>query len=151
MQDPVPQFWRIRTAKVESVSEHLGLVLATRVVEIQTVSLQLLQVNNRPIPVRQPHDLSPSDILFPMSDFLRSIILLVAGWVNRQQQAQIEYLLEKNRVLREHIPARRIRFTDDQRRRLAVKARALGRGALKQIAGIVTPETLLRKYSVNPI
>jgi hypothetical protein len=27
-------------------------------------------------------------------------VLLVSGWVNRQQQAVIDYLLEENRVLR---------------------------------------------------
>ena len=39
-----------------------------------------------------------------------------------------------------------MRFTDDQRRRLAAKARALGRDGLKQIADLVTPDTLLRWY-----
>ena len=76
-----------------------------------------------------------------MSDFMRFIILLVAGWVNRQQLAQIEYLIEESAVLREHLPGRRIMFTDSQRRRLALKAQALGRRSLKQIAGIVTPDT----------
>ena len=65
-----------------------------------------------------------------MSDFMRFIILLVAGWVNRQQQAQIEYLKEENTVLREHIPSRRIRFTQAQRRRLAIKTRRRQRGTL---------------------
>jgi len=78
-----------------------------------------------------------------MSDFMRFIILLVAGWVNRQQQAQIEYLKEENTVLQEHIPSRRIQFTQAQRRRLAIKAGAVGRRGLNQIAGIVTPETVM--------
>src|SRR5436190_2910816 len=38
---------------------------------------------------------------------------------------------------------RRMRFTDDQRRRLAVRAKKLGRKVLAQVATIVTPETLL--------
>ncbi len=38
-----------------------------------------------------------------------------AGWVNRSQQDAIEYLKEENRVLREQLGARRLRFTDDQR------------------------------------
>jgi putative transposase len=37
-----------------------------------------------------------------------------------------------------------LRLTDDQRRRLAAKARGLGRKVLAQVATIVTPETLLR-------
>jgi hypothetical protein len=35
------------------------------------------------------------------------------------------HLREENRVLREQIGGRRLRFTDDQRRRLAVKAELL--------------------------
>ena len=52
--------------------------------------------------------------------------LLFSGWVNRQQQAVIEYLLEENRVLRAVHGRRRLRLTDDQRRRLAVKGKVLG-------------------------
>jgi len=52
-------------------------------------------------------------------------------------------LTEENRVLREQIGDRRLCFTDDQRRRLAVRAKELSRSALMQLATIVTPETLL--------
>jgi len=55
----------------------------------------------------------------------------------------IEYLREENRVLREQLGDRRIRFTDGQRRRLAAKAKGLGRKILEQVATIVTPDTLL--------
>ena len=40
----------------------------------------------------------------------------------------------------------RVRLTDDQRRRLAVKGHALGRRRLVDVAGIVTPDTILRWY-----
>ena len=53
---------------------------------------------------------------------------------------------EENRVLREQLSARRLRFTDDQRRRLAAKAKALCRENLKENAELVTPDTLLRWY-----
>src|SRR5262245_48105448 len=72
--------------------------------------------------------------------------LLFSGWVNRQQQAVIDYLLEENRVLRAERGRRRLRLTDDHRRRLAVKGKALGRRRLGAIAGIVTPDTILRWY-----
>ena len=72
--------------------------------------------------------------------------LLFAGWVNRQQQAVIDYLLEENRVLRAAQGPRRLRLTDDQRCRLAVKGKILGRRRLATIAGIVTPDTILRWY-----
>ena len=46
----------------------------------------------------------------------------LAGWMSREQAALIDYLKEENRVLREQLGARRLRFTSDQRRRLAAKA-----------------------------
>jgi putative transposase len=46
-------------------------------------------------------------------------------------------------VLREPLGDRRLRFTDDQRCRLAAKAKGLGRKLLAEVASIVTPETLL--------
>ena len=61
--------------------------------------------------------------------------------MNRHQQQVIEYLMEENRVLREQIGSQRLRFSDDQRRRLAAKAKKLGRKLLAVVATIVTPET----------
>src|SRR3569832_1385534 len=75
-------------------------------------------------------------------------MMTFAGWVNRQQLQLIEYLKEENRALREMIGDRRLRFTDDQRRRLAAKAKRVGRKALQDIATIVTPDTLLRWHRV---
>jgi putative transposase len=55
----------------------------------------------------------------------------------------IDYLREENRVLREQLGQRRLRFNDDQRHRLAVKAKELGKKLLREVATIVTPETLM--------
>ncbi|HEV8417277.1 MAG TPA: hypothetical protein VGQ43_00880, partial [Candidatus Udaeobacter sp.] len=63
-------------------------------------------------------------------DPLQFLLMAMAGWINQRQQQVIEYLQEENRVLREQTGQRRLRFTDDQRRRLAVKAKVLGRRAL---------------------
>jgi putative transposase len=52
-------------------------------------------------------------------------------------------LREENRVLREQLGDRRLRLSDDQRRRLAAKAKGLGRKLLRDVATIVTKETLL--------
>ena len=71
------------------------------------------------------------------------LVVSMAGWINERQQQVIEYLVEENRVLREQIGSRRMRFTDDQRRRLAARAKKLGRKVLAQVVTIVTPETLL--------
>jgi putative transposase len=77
-------------------------------------------------------------------DPFRFLLIAVAGWINQQQQHAIEYLREENRVLRSQLGNQRVRFTDDQRRSLAAKARLLGRKLLADLATIVTPETLLR-------
>src|SRR6185295_20039765 len=77
---------------------------------------------------------------------LAFLLLLVSGWINRQQQAVIDYLREENRVLRAAYGPRRVCLTDDQRRRLAVKGKALGRRCLADVASIVTPDTILRWY-----
>jgi len=63
--------------------------------------------------------------------------------MNQQQQFAIDYLREENRVLKEQLGCRRLRLNDDQRRRLAAKAKRLGRRILAEVASIVTPETLL--------
>lgn len=74
------------------------------------------------------------------------LVLTIAGWVNHRQQDVIAYLLEENRILREHVGDRRLPFTDAQRRRLATKARKLSRKTLAGMGPIVTPDTLLRWY-----
>ncbi len=70
------------------------------------------------------------------------LLVCFAGWMNRRQQAVIEYLQEEVRVLQEQL-GKRPRFTDDQRRRLALKGKSVGRKGLLQFASIVTPDTLL--------
>lgn len=72
------------------------------------------------------------------------LLVSLAGWINRQQQDLIEYLKEENRVLRELHGKQCLRFNDRQRRRLVVRAKALGRKALRELGTIVTPDTLLR-------
>lgn len=76
---------------------------------------------------------------------LQLLLAAFAGWVNRHQTQLITYLIEENRVLKEQLESggRRLRFTDDQRRRLAAKGKPLGRKVLRRIAAIVTPDTIL--------
>ncbi len=74
------------------------------------------------------------------------ILAVLAGWVHREQIKAIEYLKAENRALREKLGNKRLRFTDEQRRRLAVKGHALGRKALRELDPIVTPDTILRWY-----
>ena len=74
---------------------------------------------------------------------LHFLLFTFASWTNRHQQSVIDYLREENRVLREQLGGRRLRLTDNQRRRLAVKGKLLGRKLLGKVAGIVTPDTIL--------
>ncbi len=80
----------------------------------------------------------------PDSIYLKLLLATFSGWVNRQQTEAIDYLREENCVLKEQLKGRRLRLTDDQRRRLAAKGRTLGRRLLGKIATIVTPDTILR-------
>jgi len=79
----------------------------------------------------------------PVSHPLKLLLVALAGWINQQQREVIEYLQTENRVLREQLGSRRLRFTDDQRIRLAAKAKRVGRRVLLQFPTIVTPDTLL--------
>jgi len=76
-------------------------------------------------------------------DPFRLLLISLAGYLNQQQQEVIDYLQEENRVLHEQLGRRRPRLNDDQRRRLAVRAKKLGRRVLHELVTIVTPETLL--------
>lgn len=71
------------------------------------------------------------DIEWAMSDSvptaLHFVLLVFAGWVNREQQKVVEYLLEQNRVLQEQLGGRRLQLDDEQRRRS--RARQWGIGA----------------------
>ncbi len=68
------------------------------------------------------------------------------------------YLRAENRVLRDRIHERRLRFTDTERRRLDLAGEPVGRAALREIATLASPETVLRwyrelvakKYASNP-
>ena len=74
--------------------------------------------------------------------------IIIAGWVNRQQQELIEYLRTENQVLKEKLGKKRILLNNDQRRRLAVKGKILGRKRLKEIGTLFTPDTILRWHSM---
>ncbi len=65
----------------------------------------------------------------PMTNVIQPfhlLVIAVSGWLNRHQQAVIDYLMEENRVLKEQLEGQRLRFTDQQRIRLAVKVKVLG-------------------------
>lgn len=72
------------------------------------------------------------------------LLLIIAGWVNREQQQVIEFLRAEVEILLEIQGRKRILLNDKQRARLAVKGKTLGRQVLKEISTIFTPDTILR-------
>jgi predicted transcriptional regulator len=54
----------------------------------------------------------------PVLSPFQFVVTALAGWMNQRQSEVVDYLREENRVLREQIGGRRLRLSDDQRRRL---------------------------------
>jgi putative transposase len=72
------------------------------------------------------------------------LLVILAGWVHQHQQQIIEFQRTAIDVLKENAGKKRILLNDDQRRRLAVKGKVLGRKVLGEIGGLFTPDTILR-------
>jgi len=70
------------------------------------------------------------------------LIAAVARVLCREQTLEAEYLRVQYEVVRSKVPGR-IRFTDQERRRLADAALAMGRKAMRSVVTIVKPETIL--------
>lgn len=77
---------------------------------------------------------------------IQFLLYLLIGWATRQQAEVIEYLNAENQALRKKVGGKGLRFTDAERRRLARKAKPLGRKRLRELSPIVTPDTLLSWY-----
>ena len=71
-------------------------------------------------------------------------VVILVGWVNREQQTIIEFYQTQVEALMKAQGKKRLLLTDDQRRILTVKGKALGRKALMELTTIVTPETISR-------
>jgi len=75
---------------------------------------------------------------------IEMILMMLAGWMNRQQQEMIDYLKEENKILREKLGPKRILLNDSQRRRLAILGKKLGRAVLSQVSCAFSPDTILK-------
>jgi hypothetical protein len=53
---------------------------------------------------------------------LQMVFGALTGWLERREREAIAYLIEENRLLRRQLGGRRLRLTDADRRRLAVRA-----------------------------
>ena len=71
------------------------------------------------------------------------LLLVLTDWLARREREVVAYLIEENRCLRRQLGTRRMRLTDDDRLRLAAGAYRVSRAALREIATIATPDTLL--------
>ena len=72
------------------------------------------------------------------------LLVILAAWIHRQQQDVIDYLRTENQVLKEKLGKKRILLNDNQRRRLAVKGKVLGRKLFGELGTVFTPDTILR-------
>ena len=79
------------------------------------------------------------------------MLTMIAGWMNRQQQEIIEYVMAENDILREELQKatgkKRLILNDKQRRKLAILGKRLGRGVLAQVCRSFCPDTLLKWHS----
>ena len=76
-----------------------------------------------------------------MSFLLQSwqlIITILSEWVRQQQKQVIEYLQTENQILREKHGNQRMLLNNNQRRRLAVKGKILGRNSCQEVVGCLS-------------
>ena len=73
------------------------------------------------------------------------LLAYITGQVNQSLLLQNEYLAAENRILRAHLPTR-LRLTDPERSTLAEIGKRLGRKALREVARVAKPDTILAWY-----
>jgi len=72
----------------------------------------------------------------------KHLLAYITGTVDQELLLRNEYLVTENRILRNQIKGR-VRLHDGERKALAVIGQKLGKQALKEVAQIVQPETIL--------
>ena len=63
---------------------------------------------------------------FPFQPW-KIVLAVLSEFVRKEQEKVIEYLQSENQILRENLGGTRVLLSDEQRRRLAIKGKALGR------------------------
>ena len=78
------------------------------------------------------------------------LLMMLAGWINRQQQEAINFLMEENKILKHELlkatGKKRIILNQVQKRRLGILAKRVGRKMLFDISCIFAPDTLLKWF-----
>src|SRR5256884_8478240 len=72
----------------------------------------------------------------------KHLLAYITGTVDQELLLRNEYLVTENRILRHQITGR-VRLTDGERKTLAEIGQKLGKQALKEVAKIVKPDTIL--------
>src|SRR5256714_1747720 len=72
----------------------------------------------------------------------KHLLAYITGTVDQELLLRNEYLVTENRILRHQLKGR-LRLSDGERKALAVIGQKLGKQALKGVAQIVKPETIL--------
>jgi putative transposase len=72
----------------------------------------------------------------------KQLLAYMTGSVDQELLLRNEYLVTENRILRQQITGR-IRLSDGERKTLAALGKRLGKQALKEVATLVTPDTIL--------
>ena len=72
----------------------------------------------------------------------KHLLAYITGTVDQELLLCHEYLVTENRILRNQITGR-VRLTDGERKTLAEMGQKLGKEVLKDVATIVTPDTIL--------
>src|SRR6266700_6768383 len=75
----------------------------------------------------------------------KHLLASITGTVDQALLMRNEYLVTENRILRNQITGR-MRLTDGERKTLAAIGQKLGKQALKEVATIVKPDTILGWY-----
>ena len=73
------------------------------------------------------------------------LLAYVTGSVNQELLLQNEYLAAENRILRAKLPTR-LGLSDPERATLAEIGKRLGRKALREVARVAKPDTILAWY-----
>jgi len=72
----------------------------------------------------------------------KHLLASITGTIDQELLLRHEYLVTENRILRHQITGR-VRLTDGERKTLAEIGQQLGKQALKEVATIVKPDTML--------
>ena len=73
------------------------------------------------------------------------LLAYVTGSVNEELLARNEYPAAENRILRAKLPSR-LRLSNSERTTLAEIGKRLGRKALREVASVAKPDTILAWY-----